>query len=130
MYKTLPWYSDAAPDFSVLRNVLLRQGERPYIPLYELFVNPGVIHTFLDSEDTGVSDWRFYLYAGYDYVPVWPQFNMPLGDFTDTSKPYPVKSWADLKEYPWPAMISYEQFYKTHREIPNGMRIIGQMGGP
>lgn len=128
----LPWRHSAEPDFHQLRTVLTRGGKPAYVPLYELYANADTIASIVGAEDAGPSFWRFYLWAGYDYVPVWPQYSMPLGDLVDTSKPYPVQNWADLKAYPWPedGAFSFTQFAQVSREKPTDMCIIGQTGGP
>lgn len=127
-----PWRNDARPDFSQLKNALTREKTPDYVPLYELYANPDTIAELVGNADAGPSFYRFYLWAGYDYVPVWPLYTMPLGSLVDTSKPYPVKDLADLAAYPWPKTedFSFEPFHAAARAIPAGMRIIGQTGGP
>ena len=64
MKNLLPRRHDAAPDFSTLRKVLLRQKDAAFVPMYELFANREIIEQLTESEDTGTDNWKFYLWAG------------------------------------------------------------------
>ncbi len=120
------------PDFNRLANVLARNGKPGCIPFYELFVSRGVMGGLLGKKinDTA-STVEFYYRAGYDYIPVWPTFELKLGSLVDTSSPYPIRDWASFGEYPWiePSSIGYGDFDAVASILPHGMKIIGQVWG-
>jgi uroporphyrinogen decarboxylase len=120
------------PDFNRLAKVLTRDGKPDCIPFYELSVNPGIMERLLDKKITGRdSTVEFYYKAGYDYVPVWPTFDLKLGSLIDTSGPYPIHDWKSFEEYPWidPASIRFTEFESVIPVLPEGMKIIAQVWG-
>jgi uroporphyrinogen decarboxylase len=120
------------PDFNRLLKVLTRSGIPDCIPFYELFVNSGVIEHLLGKKITDrASNVEFYYKAGYDYIPVWPNFELKLGSLVDTCSHYPIKDWKSFGEYPWPepSSIRFAEFESVIPILPQGMKIIGQVRG-
>ncbi|NPV80188.1 MAG: uroporphyrinogen-III decarboxylase-like protein [Firmicutes bacterium] len=74
---------------------------------------------------------KFYYKAGYDYVPAWPRLDMVKGSLIDTRSEYPIKDWRSFESYSWPAItsIDYSEFETVIPILPDGMKIIGQIGG-
>ena len=120
------------PDFNRLLKVLTRSGAPDFIPFYELSVSPGVMEGLLGKKITDrASNVEFFYKAGYDYIPVWPTFELKIDSLIDTSSQYPIKDWKTFEEYPWPEpeSISYEEFESVIPVLPDGMKIIGQVWG-
>lgn len=121
-----------APDFNRLLRVLRRDGRPDYIPFYELFVNYPVMETILGKKlSDSASTIEFYYKAGYDYLPVWPNFQMKTGNLIDSRLGYPITDRKTFQEYPWPepSSITFPEFEFVIRVLPKGMKIIGQTGG-
>lgn len=120
------------PDFNRLLKVLTRNGVPDCVPFYELSVNPGVMERLLGKKvPDRASNVEFFYKAGYDYIPVWPTFELKLGSLVDTSSDYPIKDWKSFEEYPWPdpSSIRYMEFESVIPILPEGMKIIGQVWG-
>jgi uroporphyrinogen decarboxylase len=120
------------PDFNRLLKVLTRSGMPDSIPFYELYINTGVMERILDKKiQDRASTVEFYYKSGYDYVPVWPTFELKTGSLVDTSSHYPIKDWKSFEEYPWPdpSSIKYTEFESVIPVLPKGMKMIGQMWG-
>jgi uroporphyrinogen decarboxylase len=120
------------PDFNRLAKVLSRDGKPDCVPFYELFVSYGVMERLVGKKmHDAASTVEFYLKAGYDYVPVWPTFELMLGSLIDTSSPYPIRDWESFDKYPWidPSSIGYKDFESVISILPVGMKIIGQVWG-
>lgn len=120
------------PDFSRLLKVLIKDGIPDYVPFYELAVSIGVMERLLGKKvRDSVSSVEFYYKAGYDYVPIWPDFKLKLGSLVDTSSDYPIKDWKSFYEYPWPDVsdLGYSDFISVIPELPRGMKIIAQVWG-
>ena len=131
-FEYLPYFRKPEPDFGRLKTVLTRSGRPDYVPVYELYANVETIRKFMDGRDAGPSHYLFYLWAGYDYVPVWPDLQMELGSLVDTSKPYPITGLSSLEAYAWPRKeeMGASAFEQLKPILPEGMCIIGQTGGP
>jgi uroporphyrinogen decarboxylase len=120
------------PDFEQLRKVLLREGRPDHVPFYELFANLEIIGAILGKNITDRADTvEFYYGAGYDYLPVWPQVDLPGGSLIDRSQGYPIKDRETFEQYKWPdpASIGYQEFEAVSRMLPEGMKMVGQTGG-
>jgi uroporphyrinogen decarboxylase len=120
------------PDFDRLLKILTKSGLPDHVPLYELFFNYEAMEAILDKKlpDT-VSTVEFYYKAGYDYVPVSPGLNLEEGSLIDTSSRYPIQDQAGFESYKWPDInsIDYSGFESVIPILPDGMKIIGQIGG-
>jgi uroporphyrinogen decarboxylase len=120
------------PDFTRLRKVLTRDGLPDYVPLYELFLNQGVMERLLGKKITDrASTVGFYYKAGYDYVPVWPNFHMELGSLVDASGGYPISDWKSFYAYVWPepSSICLTDMESVRQILPGGMQMIAQNHG-
>jgi len=132
LYRLMDTVIQPKPDFRQLRKVLLREGLPEYVPFYELFANPEIIEELLDKKiESQATTVEFYYLAGYDYVPVWPGLNLPLGSLIDTSSEYPITDWKSFDNYPWPApeSVTFDGFDDVTEVLPEGMQMIGQTGG-
>ncbi len=146
--------SDApSPDFERLLKVLWRQGEPDRVPFIELFADPEVMSAVVGAPiPNPVPDDRelrelvltriiqFWYECGYDYVPVWPDLDLPTRrlkaddtaalarqerEWVDESQGI-INSWRDFEAYPWPRPedIDYSRFEFISRHLPEGMKII------
>lgn len=89
----------------------------------------------------------FYYKLGYDYVPLeifpnLPRDNILLGDDTaglsrikrrwqDENRGV-ITNWEEFEKYPWPkeeAIIDYSYFEYLNKNLPDGMKIIGNVAG-
>lgn len=122
----------AKPDFNQLLRVLWRDGKPDYVPFYELFVDLEIMEAALGKQlSDRASTVEFYYKAGYDYVPVWPGLELKVGSLIDTKSEYPIKDRRTFEKYCWPdiSSISFAEFEAVIPVLPNGMKIIGQIGG-
>lgn len=121
------------PDFKQLLKVLWRQGKPDFVPFYELFVNSPVMETILGKKlPDRKATVEFYYRAGYDYVPVWPNFPpMALGSLADRRQGYPISDRASFCAYAWPDLtkVAFSEFDSVAPILPQGMKMIGQTGG-
>ncbi len=121
-----------SPDFSLLRSVLLREGEPERIPLYEHYVDDEIIESISGEPVTKMDRTKkeenekylkavigFYHKMGYDYVPIevfpdLPRDNVLVtkdtaGHERDKGREWQdendgvIKSPEDFEKYPWPA---------------------------
>lgn len=121
-----------SPDFERLRKVLTLEGNPDRVPLYELFVDPPVMEKVINRKiGTCVDSIDFYYRCGYDYVPVWVNWEMELGSLVEASSEFPIKDLKTFEQYTWPstADISFAEFEAVIPRLPEGMKIIGQKGG-
>jgi uroporphyrinogen decarboxylase len=120
------------PNFDNLRNVLTRTRIPDCVPFYELFADEPIMSALLDKNIvTRVQTLEFYLKAGFDYIPVWPQYRMRVGGFTTAKDDHPIKDWKSFESFAWPAAgsVSFREFEDIVPLLPDGMKIIGQTGG-
>lgn len=121
------------PNFNQLLKVLWRDGKPDYIPFYELFVDLAVMESVLGKKLPDMaSTVEFYYNAGYDYMPVGPNFGkMKVGDLIDARRGYPITDRKTFADYLWPepSSITFHGFDTVIPALPKGMKIIGQCGG-
>jgi uroporphyrinogen decarboxylase len=120
------------PNFENLRNVLTRSRIPDCVPFYELFADEPIMSALLGKEiRTRVETLEFYFKAGYDYIPVWPQYKMRVGGFTTAKDDHPIKNRDSFESFTWPAAgsVSFLEFEQIVPLLPAGMEIIGQTGG-
>ena len=125
-----PFFSE--PRFERLETVLRRRGEPDRVPFYELFVNIEVQEVILGKSIVDCRDTiEFYHRLGYDYVPVWPRYEMVKGSLVDRSQGYPIKDWETFRSYEWPPAdsVRFLEFDMVKPNLPDGMKIIGETGG-
>jgi uroporphyrinogen decarboxylase len=139
---------EPSPDFERLRTVLLRQGEPDRLPQYELFVDMEVQAHLLDRPvRERVDTVPFYYHAGYDYVPSWPDvatMPTPTRQTADTATIAkaggrnwaeedrgPITTWDAFEQYAWltSEQVTFSQIAEMSEILPDGMKLIGQMGG-
>jgi uroporphyrinogen decarboxylase len=121
------------PDFNNLLKVLTGIGAAEYVPFYELAVGAGMMGKLLGKTvDSPGTVTEFFFRAGYDYVPVWSEFPLTIGNLADGTRNYPIKDWKSFREFPWPACsdIGYRGFETYRSLLPDGMRIVAQVWGP
>ena len=121
------------PDFNNLLKVLTGIGTPDYIPFYELAVSIDMMEKMLDKTvDSPAAITEFYHKAGYDYVPVWPEFPLTIGSLANGANNYPIKDWKTFDDFNWPEIsdIGYQGLSTYQSILPDGMKIIAQVWGP
>ena len=77
------------PDFNQLLKVLWHKEIPDYVPFYELYADLEIMETILGKKvPDRTATIEFYYKTGYDYVPVWPFYEMKVGSLIDTSTDY------------------------------------------
>jgi len=138
------------PNFERLRTTLFCQ-EPDRVPLVELQVDREVKDAFLGQPVRDVeTDVGFWHKAGYDYIPILPLIELfdhllpgrtSYTEMADSANKYERK-WAeegrgivlslkDFDELDWPDPddADYERFDQVKNVLPDGMGIIGSVGG-
>ena len=90
---------------------------------------------------------NFYYEMGYDYFPLevspyLPRTNFLVGDDTaelsrekrqwQDENTGPITNWKEFEKYPWPKeneILDYSYFEIASKNLPNGMKIIGNIAG-
>lgn len=90
---------------------------------------------------------EFYYKFGYDYVPLRIEPDLPRENFlfgNDTAElsrqkrqwqdenTGPIASWEEFEKYRWPkndAILDYSYFEFVSKNLPDGMKIVGHIGG-
>lgn len=141
------------PNFSRLRQALLRQGQPEHVPLVELLVDREMVEAVL-GERVPAADpadrtaraaeldqlIRFWYTTGYDYITVqagvpMPRWNLPTDDTAplqhdqrrwDNENAGPIMSWADFERFPWPKpeQVDWWGIEYISRHLPEGMQMI------
>jgi uroporphyrinogen decarboxylase len=143
---------EPSPSFDRIL-IALRCAEPDRVPPAELWIDPGIKQAFLGRPIQSLKDdVEFWRVAGYDYIcldtDLWstPQIQekiiTPLADTAmayegsalDRSWVAPaagvIRSWDDLKEFPWPKAddLDYSQYVEVERYLPPGMRVLVTFG--
>jgi uroporphyrinogen decarboxylase len=142
-----------SPNFSRLRQVLLRQGEPDRLPLIELFADREIMEAVIGEPIPNVGReqadlWKtsldritqFFYQTGYDYVTVHAGVSMPRKKLSsedtallkrdqrqwDDENTGPIMSWQDFEQYPWPKPeeIDYSGIEHIGQNLPDGMQMI------
>lgn len=137
----------AEPDFSRLRDAILRSGRSDRLPFLELFADIEIVEAVLGRPwQTDEDKIEFYFRLGYDSVPVviGPGFGAPRKSASNTAplakrdrawvsdEVCPIRSRKDFESYSWPDpdTVPMEQYVDTTAQLlPEGMRILLQSSG-
>jgi uroporphyrinogen decarboxylase len=137
----------ARPDFSRLRDAVLRRGRSNRLPFLELFADNEIVEAVLGRPwQTEEDKVEFYFRLGYDSVPVGvgPSFGAPRKTAPNTSalakrdrawvsdEVCPIRSRQDFENYPWPDPDAHpveEIVDTTAKLLPEGMLILAQSSG-
>lgn len=134
-------------DFERLRTTLLG-GQADAVPLLELGIHPKIKAAILGRPLAGVEDEIAFMRAhGYDFVKLQPVYQFEQArqekrrgthqrDAAAPDRAWAsehegvITSWEDFENYEWPRPenVSYANFEKAARTLPDGMGIIGQYG--
>ncbi len=135
------------PDFSRLRDAILRTGRADRLPFLELFADVEIVEACLGrpwlTEEDKV---EFYYRLGYDSVPVGigPAFGAPRKAAPNTAllakrerawvseDVCPIRSREDFERHPWPdpdATPAEQLVDTTASLLPEGMAILVQSSG-
>lgn len=136
----------AAPDFSRLKDAMLRQGESDRLPFLELFADVEIIEAVLNRPMQGTKDEvEFWYRLGYDAarvsLPLW--FPAPRTASHNTSENArsdrhwvtddicPIQCRADFEKYEWPdpEAVTIQQIEETAEILPEGMGTYLTSGG-
>jgi len=138
-----------APDFELLKKVLLRQGEPERLPFIELLCDFEMMEAFLGEKyspgpnpRTSYIDFviRYWYQAGYDYITLGADVPLQRARLStdDTAElkhsqrqwmnehSGPILSWHDFESYAWPQPneIDYSNLEYAASHLPDGMQII------
>lgn len=136
----------ACPDFSKLRDAVLRQGSARSLPFLELFADQEVVEAIIGRPWHGLADKvEFWYRLGYDSVPMNAGFafgtpravrpNTAIGASHDrywvTDDLCPIQTRADYERYDWPdpELTSTQPFEELADCLPEGMAIMMQSSG-
>ena len=137
----------AEPDFTRLRDAVLRAGRSDRLPFLELFADVEIVEAVLGRPwRTDEDKVEFYYRLGYDSVPVGIglAFGAPRKSAPNTAPlagrdrswvsddVCPIHSREDFERYPWPdpdAVPVMDYIESTTRFLPEGMGILLQSGG-
>ena len=136
----------ASPDFSRLRDAILRQGRSDRLPFLELFADTEIMEAVIGRPIAGMAELvEFYYRLGYDStrVGVGPSFTTPRAHIANTAElSQRDRSWVvddicelktreDFEQHVWPdpEAISLQQIEDTVKCLPEGMGILLQSAG-
>ena len=134
------------PDFEQFLKVLRRQGRPSYLPFYEHAASGGFIarRTGKPFEQMNGADpifWEtyveFWLGMGFDCIPLEIGLNCPMPDHGGkeshgSESAVVFHNMADFEAYPWPdesAPINFSYFETVAKLLPEGVKIVGGVGG-
>lgn len=137
---------NASPDFSRLRDAVLRQGRSDRLPFLELFADAEIVEAVLGRPWLRVEDnIEFWYRLGYDSTPVGTGLRFPsprtgAGNTAELAKNdrywvtddvCPIQTRQDLERYEWPDpdALSTENLERAAACLPDGMGIMLQSGG-
>ena len=138
------------PDFPQLLKALTCQGEPDFVPLAEIYVDPGLKEAVLGRPIRDLAaEVDFWDTAGYDYIlmhyPTMYLFRPDVEDLhkynlrrlfaepdpkPDETKGY-VTSWEEFERFPWPdpARIDLSVLDEVRGCLPDGMKVISGTSG-
>ncbi len=136
----------ARPDFTRLRDAVMRQGRSDRLPFLELFADREIMEAVIGRPWTTQKDGvEFWYRLGYDSVPVGsglgfgtPRAAIPNTAAIATRDRYwvtdelcPIQTRDDYNRYEWPdpEIISTQPFEEVAACLPEGMAIMLQSGG-
>jgi uroporphyrinogen decarboxylase len=138
------------PDFGQLVAALTCQRDTSFVPLAELFIDPGLKETVLGRRIADLrSEVDFWLTAGYDYVLMhFPTMFLFRPDVEEGVKynlaklfaeppPQPnekkgfIANWAEFDRFPWPdpERIDLSVLDEVKKYLPDGMKVISGTSG-
>ena len=138
---------NAKPDFTRLRDAVLRTGKSDRLPFLELFADAEIKQAVLGRQATNMADdTEFWLRLGYDCVPaqmgLWfPVSTEPTTDTAGelaraerswmTQRTAPVTTWEAFEKCPWPKVDDGALYYvkETQAALPEGMGILLESSG-
>lgn len=136
----------ASPDFSRLRDAILRQGRSDRLPFMELFANSEIVQVVLGRPLQSVADSiEFWYRLGYDSVVVALGLYFPTprtearntaelaaGDRSwVTDSTCPIQTREDFERYEWtdPELVTTQQIEESAAVLPEGMGLILHSSG-
>lgn len=136
----------AEPDYTRLRDAILRQGRSDRLPFMELFADKEIVQAVIKRPYTTAEDRiEFFYRLGYDSVAVYPglAFPSPRGVSKDTAllsrgdrqwiteDTCPIKTWEDFERYEWPdpELCNTQSIEDAVKYLPEGMGLVLQSGG-
>jgi uroporphyrinogen decarboxylase len=137
----------AEPDFTRLRDAVLRTGRSDRLPFLELFADVEIAEAVLGRPCRNDEDKvEFYYRLGYDSVPVGLGLGFAAGRKTApntaalaarerswvTDDVCPIRTRADFGRYEWPdpdAVPVADYVESTAKHLPDGMGILLQSSG-
>jgi len=139
-------HKKACPDFTRLRDAVLRQGCSDRLPFLELFADFEIIEAVLGRPLEKLEDQvEFWYRLGYDSVPMGTGFgfgtpraatpntaNLARRDrYWVTEDLCPIRTREDYERYEWPDPdeVSTQPFEELAACLPEGMAIILQSSG-
>lgn len=131
----------ASPDFTRLRDAVLRQGRSDRLPFMELFADREIVEAIIGRPWTCEQDkMEFWYRLGYDSAPVgvglhFPTPRTPASNTADgalgdrhwvTDNTCPIRTRADFERYDWPdpEAITTRVIEENARLLPEGMGLI------
>ena len=129
----------ASPDFSRLRDAVLRQGRSDRLPFLELLADPEIVCAVLGRPSAGYEDYiEFYYRLGYDAMAAHTCliFASPHRTAQDTANlsrgerswvtedTCPIKTREDFERYQWPdpeACTDVHSVEQAAKLLPEGM---------
>ena len=136
----------ASPDYTRLRDAILRQGRSDRLPFMELFADPEIMQAILGRPFTTIQDRIEFNYRlGYDSAPIFPDLAFPSSrnvskDTAElsrgdrqwiTEETCPIKTWEDFERYEWPdpELCNTQSIEDAVKYLPEGMGLVLQSGG-
>ena len=138
------------PDFAQLVKALTCAGKTDFVPLGEMYIDPGLKEAILGRPIRDMaSEVDFWITAGYDYILMhYPTMFLFRPDVDDASKynlgtlfaeppPQPdktkgyVTNWDDLNSFPWPdpSKIDITILQDVQKYLPSTMKVISGTSG-
>lgn len=134
-------HEKAQPDFSRLRDAVLRQGRSDRLPFMELFADREIVEAVLGRPWATAEDGvEFWYRMGYDSAPVGVglHFTTPRKTAPNTAENAladrrwvsddicPIRTWEDFERYEWPdpESINTNIIDYTSSILPEGMKLI------
>lgn len=139
-------HEKASPDFSRLRDAILREGRSDRLPFLELFADLEVVEAIIGRPWKSVEDKiEFYYRLGYDSISVGDQLYFPsprtatantseqaYGDrhwVTDNTCPIQTREGFEHYQWPDPEQVTTEHIEQTSKLLPEGMGMLVQSSG-
>lgn len=139
-------HEKASPDFSRLRDAILREGRSDRLPFLELFADLEIVEAVLGRSWKSDKDKvEFYYRLGYDSVSVGDGLYFPsprtaatntseqaYGDrhwVTDDICPIQTREGFERYEWPDPEQLTTEHIEQTSKLLPEGMGMLVQSSG-